>query len=331
MSPMRAEEKNRPPVSRRAAVEAAEWFVTLSDSGTSAHERHGFEAWLARSEEHRLAWERATQISAKAAGLPSAIAVPVLTRRQSAVSKRAAVQALAVLIVGVPTGWMAWQSGSLQHRLATFATATGERRQWTLADGGRVTLDTGSAVDVEYGPAIRLLRLHAGAIYIETAADTDAANRPFVVQTDHGRVRAIGTRFTVRQDARRSRVAVTQGAVEVSLADGSDSRRIEAGNEVSFNASALMPTATAAAGSVQWARGILAVENMRLDEFAAELARYRPGIVRCDPAVAHLRITGAFQLNDTEAVLLNVIHLLPVDVVYRTRYWATLVPRAQST
>jgi len=82
---------------------------------------------------------------------------------------------------------------------------------------------------------------------------------------------------------------------------------------------------------VQWARGILAVENIRLDEFAAELARYRPGIVRCDPAVAHLRITGAFQLNDTEAVLLNVIHLLPVDVVYRTRYWATLVPRAQST
>ena len=54
---MRAEEKNRPPVSRRAAVEAAEWFVTLSDSGPSAHERHGFEAWLARSEEHRLAWE----------------------------------------------------------------------------------------------------------------------------------------------------------------------------------------------------------------------------------------------------------------------------------
>ena len=47
--------------------------------------------------------------------------------------------------------------------------------------------------------------------------------------------------------------------------------------------------------------------------------------------MAHLRITGAFQLNDTEAVLLNVIHLLPVDVVYRTRYWATLVPRAQST
>ncbi len=43
--------------------------------------------------------------------------------------------------------------------------------------------------------------------------------------------------------------------------------------------------------------------------------------------MAGLRITGAFQLHDTDAVLQNVAHLLPVQVLYRTRYWVTLTAR----
>ena len=65
---------------------------------------------------------------------------------------------------------------------------------------------------------------------------------------------------------------------------------------------------------------------MRLDAFAAELARYRAGIVRCDPDVADLRISGAFQLNNTDSVLQALPALLPVQVTYRTSYWVTLGP-----
>jgi transmembrane sensor len=67
---------------------------------------------------------------------------------------------------------------------------------------------------------------------------------------------------------------------------------------------------------------------VRLDAFVAELGRYRHGLLRCDPAVAGLRLTGAFQLADTEAVLHNLAQLLPVQLLYRTRYWVTLVPAA---
>jgi transmembrane sensor len=43
--------------------------------------------------------------------------------------------------------------------------------------------------------------------------------------------------------------------------------------------------------------------------------------------VAGLRISGAFQLQDTDAVLAALPSTLPVQVRYRSAYWVTIVPR----
>ncbi|KAG1060900.1 hypothetical protein G6F40_018041 [Rhizopus arrhizus] len=74
-------------------------------------------------------------------------------------------------------------------------------------------------------------------------------------------------------------------------------------------------------------RGVLYANQLRLDAFASELGRYRSGVLRCDPEIAHLRISGAFQLNDTDAVLAALPATLPVQVRYRTAYWVTIGPR----
>jgi len=47
---------------------------------------------------------------------------------------------------------------------------------------------------------------------------------------------------------------------------------------------------------------VLYADDMELGAFIAELARYRPGVLRCAPEVAGLRISGAFQLADTDYV-----------------------------
>ena len=72
---------------------------------------------------------------------------------------------------------------------------------------------------------------------------------------------------------------------------------------------------------------MLAAQDMRLDAFADELSRYRPGLLRVEPQVAGLRLSGAFQLDDTEAVLDSLTRMLPVDVLYRTPYWVTIAAR----
>lgn len=71
---------------------------------------------------------------------------------------------------------------------------------------------------------------------------------------------------------------------------------------------------------------MLYAERMPLPDFVAELARYRPGILRCDPALAALTVSGAFQLDDTDAALRALAATLPLRVDTRSRYWVTLTP-----
>ena len=66
------------------------------------------------------------------------------------------------------------------------------------------------------------------------------------------------------------------------------------------------------------------VDNSQLGDFLAELSRHRPGILRCDPSVAGLELTGVFPLADTDRVLAALQQSLPVQVHSLTRYWISV-------
>ena len=72
---------------------------------------------------------------------------------------------------------------------------------------------------------------------------------------------------------------------------------------------------------------MLAARNWRLADLVAELARYRRGFLRCDPAVAELRVSGAFPVNDTDAGLRLLEKTLPVRIHRITPYWVTVAAR----
>ena len=64
-----------------------------------------------------------------------------------------------------------------------------------------------------------------------------------------------------------------------------------------------------------------------LADFIAELARYRKGFVRCDPAIADLRISGAFPISDTQRTLNMLVQTYPVLATgHLSGYWVTLSP-----
>lgn len=54
------------------------------------------------------------------------------------------------------------------------------------------------------------------------------------------------------------------------------------------------------------------------------MARYRYGVLRCDPALAAMPVDGIFQLNDPDNILLLLQHSLPIRLVRRTRYWISV-------
>ena len=273
------------PLTRQVAARAAEWFVLMQSGECTPRQRGEFETWLAHDPAHAWAWQRALQVSHRAGSVPPALGTPALGRPRS---RREAVRILMLLMTAAPVAWLAWRLAPWQQWTSTHATATGEQRDLLLPDGSRVRLDTASAIDIAYDEAQRLVWLRSGAVLIETARDPEAATgrsaRPFLVRTTHGSARAIGTRFIVRDDAQRSQVAVLQGAVEVKTNDGREVQRLLAGQQLGFDTSRIEPVRPADPFAGQWARGVLAVDDMRLDSFAAELSRYRTGLLRCEAA-----------------------------------------------
>ncbi|MFC7288990.1 FecR domain-containing protein [Herminiimonas glaciei] len=321
------------PIDRAIAREAAQWLASLYD-GQSEDDIAACKRWRAADPEHERAWQRAQRINQKFGIVPKAVGLPTLGRKIR-LDRRRAIKTLLVLMMAAPIGYVSYRHTPWAAMSADYRTAKGEHREIQLADGTYVHLGTATSIDIEFDGAQRLLRLHAGEIEVTTGSDSGhPAYRPFIVQTTHGHIRALGTRFVVRrdEDATMTRVSVLEHAVEIRpQAANGKLIVLNAGQQTRFSESGFEPVEALDPHVTDWTKGVLFASRMRLEEFAAELNRYRPGLLRCDPAVAGLRITGAFQLDNTDNILNALPDTLPVEVLFRTRYWVTIVPPAKES
>ncbi|THF66187.1 DUF4880 domain-containing protein [Pseudothauera nasutitermitis] len=321
------------PLTREVARAAAGWLALIHSGEAGPADLAACQRWRAEAPEHEQAWQRAERLAGMLGGLPGGAGMAVLGRSDRG-GRRQFAKTLLALLTAAPVAyatWRAWDDGLVGQLTAAQHTATGERRRLVLDDGGILHLNTATAVDIAYGEDRREIRLHDGEILIETAPDhARTPPRPFTVRTTHGRLRALGTRFVVRTEggaaAGNTHLTVLEGAVEVAPRHASAATLVvQAGEQARFGAAAIGKVEAAATHTGDWSRGLLVADNLRLADFAAELGRHRPGILRCDPAVADLRITGAFQLDNIDATLAALPDTLPVSVVYRTRWWVGIV------
>lgn len=314
------------PLERAVARAAAQWLMRLHGGGLSEPELQACERWRAADPEHERAWQRAQTLEQRLGLLPRGPALAALNRpRGTGRPRRRAALAgfggLAALLAAAPAAWLLWREPAEVYR-----TAVGERRELLLPDGSRLHLNTDSAVALHFSVGERRILLSRGEILVDTAAEA-GPQRPFLVDTAQARLRALGTRFVVRQqEEAQTLLVVDQGAVEVRPHEG-PLRVVQAGQQARFSAAAVQAPQPAAGHAAAWTRGLLFAHEMRLDDFAAELSRHRPGLLQCEPAVAGLRISGAFQLERIDAVLDALPETLPLRVLRRTRWWVTLAAR----
>lgn len=147
-----------------------------------------------------------------------------------------------------------------------------------------------------------------------------------IVETVVGEIQALGTRFSVYEVAGGSRVELFEGELELRPRHA-PAARLQAGQKRWFNAEQMGPLDRADPNAIAWTQGRLVAERVPLGQFLHELSRHRPGVLRCDPAVAALPLTGVFPLDDTDRVLLALQQSLPVKVQRLTAYWVTVGPR----
>lgn len=326
-------------------TEAATWLMELHDGPLPPERRAQLVQWRQRSDQHAQAWDRAAALLDKFQALPPAGAA-ALHQLAARPARRRAVKIVATLLVAAPAGWLAWRAGTWPAA-GVERTAVGERRQVVLADGSKLHLNTDTEVAVAYTADARRLHLRRGEMLVTTAPDRVAVPRPFLVEVAQGVLRALdasgmpgkpgapvhGTALTVRQLGDECRVAVQQGAVDITPGAALElaataATALRTGMQTSFTARRIAAAVPLDASAAAWEDGMLVADRQPLPAFLRELARYRSGALQCDPALAHLAVSGAFPVDDTDFALALLAQTLPVRVQHLTRYWVRVLPRA---
>jgi transmembrane sensor len=314
------------PIAFAVLKQAAEWFAVLRSDDVSETDRARWRDWLEGNPEHRSAWQRVESISGKFDSLPEEIAREVLDAAGR--DRRRFLKTLTVLCITGTGAWAASQFTPWREWITDHQTAIGETRELILPDGTRIWLNTATAVNIDYSAGLRRIAVVAGELLIETSLDIVSPGRPFVVETAHGRLRPLGTRFGILQDKLASRVAVYNGAVEILPgAAGAPAQVLRAGQQTRFTRDVVDSPESVNEANPAWTRGILIADNMRLADLVAELSRYRRGYLACAPKVENLRVVGAFPLADTDRVLVALENTLPVKVRTLMPWWVTIEPR----
>lgn len=308
--------------------EAAEWLLRIREGALDEGEQRAWQHWLDASDTHARAWHRAERLAGLLDEVPEAVgSAPLRQARRGRHGRRALLSALVGLMVGVPVARLAVQRQPWQYLQADMVSAIGERRALQLADGSALLLNTDTRVALDFDDSQRQLRLLRGELQLRTVMDNRMPQRPFVLQLRHARLLVSGAAFALRLWDDHARLAVEQGAVQLSLAGrGLANQTVGAGQQVLFDAAAIGPVSALQRTSLDWVQGSVHADAMPLAELLAELARYRTGVIRCDPAVAALPVSGVFQLQDTDAALTLLQASLPLRVRFHSRLWVMVEP-----
>ena len=309
------------PVSAKVLDAAIAWQLSL-DSGSPV-EREAFSQWHAAHEEHARAWRQLGMLDQRFSVANGPARTALLQSRESIhrrVRKLGSGVASVVAVIGLAL-FAGERYLPLDYWLADQRTATGEQRTLRLADGTLLNLNTHSAVDIRFDEKQRRIIRQEGEILVETGHG-DA--RPFIVETREGSMRALGTLFLVKREEEGTRLSVLKSAVAAHPESSPEEQILHEGQQVLMRSNGLGPIVAVNAGADAWTRGMLVVDNARLEDLVHELGRYRRGHLGIAPEIADLRITGSFPLHDTDKALSALLPTLPVQIEHHTQWWVTV-------
>ena len=324
-----------------ATRQAALWFVKLRSPAVSSADRLAFAEWLEADARHRRLYDQVAREWADLDGLSdwavaeigqlNLSAKPSAWRRGSFWGAGLAAAA-AVAIWVLP--WLFSQILPPDAPQVRYQTAKAEQRQVVLQDGSRMHLNTASLVDVRFSAQVREVVLAEGEAVFDVKRDSV---RPFLVRAGGVDLRALGTRFAVRNLAQGNvKVTVMEGRVAVAprrpatdaslmpvLPDeltgraGPDAIILRPDQQLHIPPAGPVgsPKEVNVAKEVAWLQGNLVFEAAPLREVVGEISRYVPGRIRVAEDVPDHPITGIIQIRNPDAMLELLSQVVPVTPV----------------
>jgi transmembrane sensor len=203
---------------------------------------------------------------------------------------------------------------------ADFRTDKGEQRQFAMADGVVVDLNTQTRIDILPGNNAG----EAGIVLLTGEAEIAAGmsanamprtpGRGFMVVAASGRVHTRMARFTVRRSGNQVCVTCVDGAVDIDH----PSRRLSlsAAQQVIYDDRGVQPVARVDLDNVTaWRRGLLVFDDVPLARVVDEINRYRPGkLILRNPQLGESRVNAQFSIRRLDDAILTIRDLYGAHV-----------------
>jgi transmembrane sensor len=216
--------------------------------------------------------------------------------------------ALAVVLL-VPVAWLLVGRGMIvgDTNAMMLATRTGEIRQVDLEDGSRLTLDTGTSVEIDIAHGHRDATVRSGRVRFNIVP----ASAPFLVHAGPSIVRSNDAIIDVTSAGAQARVDVIAGNASVSTAAPIAAVTARSGESIAATAAGVERT-SAVPGGPAWTRGMLQFAGIPIEAAVTVANRYSNRKIIISDDVAQLRVSGAFRAGDTPGLakaLATAFHL----------------------
>ncbi|HEY0941724.1 MAG TPA: FecR domain-containing protein [Steroidobacter sp.] len=332
--------------------QAAGWFIRLVANDLSARERREYLAWLKASDRHVEAlldiyryhgYGRKAKLNVRA--MPNedsgANVIPFTPRgatvvhHKREVPRRRRVLKIAATLAGIAftvvIGWIV-KVAYFDQRITT---DVGEWGRTMLADGSVLRIGPNTQLRWSFDDGQRLIVLSRGEAVFEVAKDPD---RPFIVTTPLGDVRAIGTQFGVAfMNATTAVVTVAHGKVAVTKPhdgrpadDGSaDVAELVADQQIVMSAAGAQPVKDVdASRELQWATGYYEFRGETVSQAIEQFnRRNRLQVVMADDRIGEIAMPfTTVKLDDPETFAAMLAARPDVQVAYESADVIRLLP-----
>lgn len=288
----------------RAESEAADWFGRLGRVPVGTRTWQEFNAWR-QSASNAAAYdalEARWRLNPKLAADPDiqAVIADTLKRRPPRPARTFREGGSILLGVGLLAG-CAVAGWLLLALFPSYSTRIGEQRLVVLQDGSRVRLNTDTKLRVRFGPNERRVILAKGEAFFEAAHDV---GKPFVVEADGARVRAVGTKFDVRRNSGGVEVTLVEGRVQVGRAQTPNEAILLPNQRLTVTPAGLsLPAAVDGLQAASWTTGRLVFHAVPLAAAVHEINRYtnRKIVLDIPAGLAGQPVSGSFDPGDPKA------------------------------
>ncbi|PJL73222.1 histidine kinase [Stenotrophomonas maltophilia] len=290
--------------SPRQARQALRWVIRCSAGPLPERQQRSLQRWLQADPRHALAWrqQQAFWLRLDAAGPEVLAALPELTADRQGLRPIAPRRRLPWLLASAAV--MVLMVAAAPHALLLARSdlrSSTAPRVVQLDDGSTAVLDAGTALALAFDGQQRRVRLLRGQAWFQVAHEL----RPFQVEAGGGRIRDIGTAFSVSMQGATITTEVSEGVVDVRPGDGSV-QRLRAGQVRAFRDGRwLQPLQQAAPEAMApWRRGEVVIDGLPAAQAIADLGRYRRAPVWVVGGQgARVRVSGLFHLQQPEAAI----------------------------